>query len=93
MAKFVFITGGVVSSLGKGITAGSTGTLLDDVTTESVGEQPLRKVVIMPKYDPAKEETAGPATMRIRARRERTFSRPPTASHNERRRPRRSRDR
>ena len=28
MAKFVFITGGVVSSLGKGITAGSTGTLL-----------------------------------------------------------------
>ena len=65
----------------------------DDVTTESVGEQPLRKVVIMPKYDPDKEETAGPATMRIRARRERTFSRTPTASHNERRRPRRSRDR
>lgn len=28
MSKFVFITGGVVSSLGKGITAGSTGTLL-----------------------------------------------------------------
>ncbi|MBQ6773259.1 MAG: CTP synthase [Synergistaceae bacterium] len=28
MAKYVFITGGVVSSLGKGITAGSTGTLL-----------------------------------------------------------------
>jgi len=28
MAKFVFITGGVVSSLGKGITAGSVGTLL-----------------------------------------------------------------
>lgn len=27
-AKYVFITGGVVSSLGKGITAGSTGTLL-----------------------------------------------------------------
>ena len=28
MSKFVFITGGVVSSLGKGITAGSVGTLL-----------------------------------------------------------------
>nr|MBQ6739863.1 CTP synthase [Synergistaceae bacterium] len=28
MAKYVFITGGVVSSLGKGITAGSVGTLL-----------------------------------------------------------------
>lgn len=28
MSKFVFITGGVVSSLGKGITAGSLGTLL-----------------------------------------------------------------
>ena len=28
MSKFVFITGGVVSSLGKGITAGSIGTLL-----------------------------------------------------------------
>ena len=28
MTKFVFITGGVVSSLGKGITAGSVGTLL-----------------------------------------------------------------
>ena len=28
MAKFVFITGGVVSSLGKGITAASVGTLL-----------------------------------------------------------------
>ncbi len=28
MAKYVFVTGGVVSSLGKGITAGSVGTLL-----------------------------------------------------------------
>ena len=28
MAKFVFVTGGVVSSLGKGITAASTGTIL-----------------------------------------------------------------
>lgn len=58
----------------------------DDVTTESVGEPPLRKVVIMPKYDPEKEETAGPATMRIRARRERTFSRPQSNNNNNRRR-------
>ena len=42
----------------------------DDVTTESVGEPPMRKVVIMPKYDPENTETAGPATMRIRSRRE-----------------------
>ncbi|MBR6902130.1 MAG: Jag N-terminal domain-containing protein [Synergistaceae bacterium] len=52
----------------------------DDITTESVGEPPLRKVVVMPKYDPEREGTAGPATMRIRARRERTVrtgSRPP----------------
>ncbi len=28
MAKFVFVTGGVVSSLGKGITAASLGRLL-----------------------------------------------------------------
>ena len=28
MTKFVFVTGGVVSSLGKGITAASLGTLL-----------------------------------------------------------------
>ena len=28
MAKFVFVTGGVVSSLGKGITAASIGTIL-----------------------------------------------------------------
>ena len=42
----------------------------DDISTESVGEPPLRKVVIMPKFDPEEEGTAGPATMRIRARRE-----------------------
>jgi len=44
----------------------------DDISTESVGEPPLRKVVIMPKFDPENEElgAAGPATMRIRARRE-----------------------
>ncbi len=28
MSKFIFVTGGVVSSLGKGITAASLGTLL-----------------------------------------------------------------
>ncbi|MGP8160181.1 MAG: hypothetical protein ACLQGJ_03010, partial [Candidatus Dormibacteria bacterium] len=28
MAKFVFVTGGVVSSLGKGITAASIGNIL-----------------------------------------------------------------
>lgn len=45
----------------------------DDITTESVGEPPLRKVIVMPKYDPERSETGatGPATMRIRARRER----------------------
>lgn len=44
----------------------------NDITTESVGEPPFRKVVIMPKFDPEREGAAGPATMRIRARRERT---------------------
>ena len=43
----------------------------DDISTESVGEPPLRKVVIMPKFDPEDQGTAGPATMRLRARRER----------------------
>lgn len=42
----------------------------DDISTESVGEPPLRKVVIMPKFDPEEQGTAGPATMRLRARRE-----------------------
>ena len=42
----------------------------DDITTESVGEPPLRKVVVMPKFDPESEGIAGPATMRIRTRRE-----------------------
>ena len=42
----------------------------DDVRTESVGEPPLRKVVVMPKFDPESEGIAGPATMRIRTRRE-----------------------
>ena len=44
----------------------------NDVTTESIGEPPMRKVVVMPKYDPDNVRTPGPATMRIRAQRERT---------------------
>ncbi|MDY6400573.1 MAG: RNA-binding cell elongation regulator Jag/EloR [Synergistales bacterium] len=51
-----------------------------DITTESVGEPPLRKVVVMPKYDPERDGAAGPAMMRVRARRERVsrpVSRPP----------------
>lgn len=64
----------------------------DDITTESVGEAPFRKVVIMPKYDPNRDGEAGPATMRIRARRERVVSQPIRRPSNEgrRRRPRRS---
>jgi len=42
MAKFIFVTGGVLSSLGKGITAASLGTLLE-----------LRGYrVIIKKFDP-----------------------------------------
>ena len=41
-----------------------------DVTTESIGEPPMRKVVVMPKYDPDNVRTPGPATMRVRAQRE-----------------------
>ena len=48
----------------------------NDISTESVGEPPLRKVVIMPKFDPEEEATAGPATMRIRARREKVGHNP-----------------
>lgn len=43
----------------------------DDVMTESVGEPPTRKVVVMPKFDPDNVRAPGPATMRIRAQRER----------------------
>ena len=43
----------------------------DDVSTESVGEPPLRKVVIMPRYDTKPDIPPGPATMRIRAQRDR----------------------
>ena len=43
-----------------------------DVTTESVGEAPMRKVVVMPKYDPDNVRVPGPATMRVRAQKERS---------------------
>ena len=38
MAKFIFVTGGVVSGLGKGITAASLGRLLKRARTK--GRQP-----------------------------------------------------
>ena len=44
----------------------------NDVTTESVGEPPMRKVVVMPKYDPDNVRTPGPAMMRVRSQRERS---------------------
>ena len=44
----------------------------NDVTTESVGESPSRKVVIIPKFEPEEVRMPGPATMRIRAQRELT---------------------
>lgn len=44
----------------------------NDVTTESVGEPPMRKVVVMPKYDPDNIRTPGPAMMRVRSQRERS---------------------
>ncbi|MBQ7543359.1 MAG: Jag N-terminal domain-containing protein [Synergistaceae bacterium] len=43
-----------------------------DVTTESVGEAPMRKVVVMPKYDPDSVRLPGPAMTRVRAQRERS---------------------
>lgn len=43
-----------------------------DVMTESIGEPPMRKVVIMPKIDPDNARVPGPATMRFRAQKERS---------------------
>lgn len=43
-----------------------------DVTTESVGESPNRKVVVIPKFEPEEVRMPGPATLRFRAQRERT---------------------
>lgn len=43
-----------------------------DVTTESVGETPNRKVVVIPKFEPDEVRMPGPATLRVRAQRERS---------------------
>ncbi|MBQ3403007.1 MAG: Jag N-terminal domain-containing protein [Synergistaceae bacterium] len=66
-----------------------------DVTTESVGESPSRKVVVIPKYEPEEVRMPGPASMRIRAQRERmnAAGNPPPSSQRSygRRRDRRDR--
>ncbi|MBR4196001.1 MAG: Jag N-terminal domain-containing protein [Synergistaceae bacterium] len=41
-----------------------------DVTTESVGESPSRKVVVIPKFEPEEVRMPGPATLRVRVQRE-----------------------
>ena len=68
----------------------------NDVTTESVGESPNRKVVIIPKFEPDDARTLGPATMRFRAQRERSelinSSNNPPRNRYPRRRNRRDRD-
>ena len=68
----------------------------NDVTTESVGESPNRKVVIIPKFEPDEVRTLGPATMRFRAQRERTermnSNNNPPRNRYPRRRNRRDRD-
>jgi len=66
-----------------------------DVTTESVGETPMRKVVIIPKFEPDEVRMPGPATMRIRSQRERNSNSrnfPPSSAPSGRR-PRRSKER
>ena len=45
-----------------------------DITTESVGETPTRRVVVIPKFDPDDVRMPGPATMRVRTQRERVGS-------------------
>lgn len=68
----------------------------NDVTTESVGEYPNRKVVIIPKFEPDEVRMPGPATMRFRAQRERTermsSNNNPPRNRYPRRRNRRDRD-
>ena len=68
----------------------------NDVTTESVGESPNRKVVIIPKFEPDEVRMPGPATMRFRAQRERTermnSNNNPPRNRYTRRRNRRDRD-
>ena len=69
-----------------------------DVTTESVGETPNRKVVVIPKFEPEEVRMPGPATLRFRAQRELTErmnsrNAPPSRSYPPRRRDRNRRDR
>ncbi len=77
--KYIFITGGVVSSLGKGLAAASLGTLLE-----------LRGLrVVLQKFDPVSERRSGhdepvPARRSLRAerrRRDRSRPRPLRALH------------
>ncbi len=56
MAKFIFVTGGVVSSLGKGLTAASIGNLLEN--------RGLKLTLL--KFDPYLN--VDPGTMRPRGR-------------------------
>lgn len=56
----------------------------DDVTTESMGEPPTRKVVVMPKFDPDNVRAPGPATLRFRAQKERTERNNRNAGNNSR---------
>lgn len=70
----------------------------NDVTTESVGETPNRKVVVIPKFEPEEVRMPGPATLRFRAQRERTErmnsrNAPPSRPYPPRRRSRRDRPR
>ena len=68
-----------------------------DVTTESVGESPNRKVVVIPKFEPDEVRMPGPATLRVRAQRERSermnSRNTPPSGRFRRRRDRRDRDR
>ncbi len=66
-----------------------------DVTTESVGESPSRKVVVIPKFEPEDVRVPGPATLRVRAQRERSErlnQRVPMQNRYPRRRDRKRRD-
>ena len=66
-----------------------------DVTTESVGESPNRKVVVIPKFEPDEVRMPGPATLRVRAQRERSerinTRNTPRSGHYRKRRDRRDR--
>ncbi len=55
----------------------------EDVTTESIGEPPTRKVVVIPKFNPDNMRAAGPATMRIRAQKARNERRNMNRANNQ----------